>query len=205
MVCAVCSFYEIIYIDAILDAFSNQVVKYVYDAWGELIGTTGSCFSAAEVAANPLDPWAWAWLAGDIIDLVPFVTGVGESTKVIGATVKVANKVDDSYDVIRIVKTTDFTDDAIEAIRTLDKVGDATKSIATTGTRIHRGYRVSEGTKYIKEFTIGKNRIDFFDEPNNIIYELKPNNPRGIKDGIRQLQRYNKALGGGKNLIVELY
>jgi len=30
-------------------------------------------------------------------------------------------------------------------------------------------------------------------------------NPRGVKIGIRQLQKYNKALGGGFNLRLELY
>ena len=30
-------------------------------------------------------------------------------------------------------------------------------------------------------------------------------NPASVKSGIRQLQRYNKALGGGFNLVLELY
>ena len=30
-------------------------------------------------------------------------------------------------------------------------------------------------------------------------------NPRGIRDGIRQLQKYNEALGGGCKLVLELY
>ncbi len=36
-------------------------------------------FSIAEVAANPYDPAAWIGLVGDTVDLVPFVTGVGET------------------------------------------------------------------------------------------------------------------------------
>ena len=46
--------------------------------------------SVAEVVANPADPWAWAGLVGDIVDLVPGVTGVGEITKGLGATRKAA-------------------------------------------------------------------------------------------------------------------
>lgn len=59
-----------------------------------------------------------------------------------------------------------------------------------------------------KEATFGKNSFDFFDQrnpTNGIIYELKPFNARGIRDGIHQLQRYNKAAGGGCRMILELY
>ena len=57
----------------------------------------------------------------------------------------------------------------------------------------------------MKEVPIQGGRIDFLDDINKIIYELKPNNPRGIKEGIKQLQRYKKALGEGYELILELY
>ena len=56
-----------------------------------------------------------------------------------------------------------------------------------------------------KEAVRGKNRLDFLDDVNKIIYELKPFNPNGVRTGIRQLQRYNNALGGGYSLILELY
>ena len=39
---------------------------------------------------SPTDPWAWGGLAGDTIDLLPFVTGVGEATR----AVKIINKAD---------------------------------------------------------------------------------------------------------------
>ena len=188
---------------------NNPVSRIDYGGhfWDTVFDIVSLCFSIAEVAANPADPWAWAGLAGDIVDLVPFVTGVGEATKAVGATVKVANAVDNTYDTIKIVKAADFTDDALDAIRTLDKVGDATRSTAAAGRRIHNGYKT--GYEFVenmtKEAVRGKNRLDFLDNTNNIIYELKPNNPRGIRDGIRQLQRYNKALGGGYTLFLELY
>ena len=40
---------------------------------------------------------------------------------------------------------------------------------------------------------------------NKIIYELKPMNPQSVRKGIRQLQRYNRELGGGFTLRLELY
>ena len=182
-------------------------VDYCGHFWDTAFDIVSLCFSIAEVAANPADLWAWAGLAGDIVDLVPFVTGVGETTKAVGATVKVANAVDNTYDTIKIVKAADFTDDALDAIRSLDKVGNATRSTASAGRRIHKGYKT--GYEFVegmtKEAVRGKNRLDFLDDVNKIIYELKPNNPRGLRDGIRQLQRYNNTLGGGYKLLLELY
>lgn len=106
-----------------------------------------------------------------------------------------------------VIKAADFTDDALDAIRSLDKVGNATRSTASAGRRIHKGYKT--GYEFVesmtKEAVRGKNRLDFLDDVNKIIYELKPNNPRGLRDGIRQLQRYNNTLGGGYKLLLELY
>ena len=50
--------------------------------------------SVVDVFTDPTDGWAWAGLGGDLIDLLPFVTGVGEGTKALG----VANKVDNAHD-----------------------------------------------------------------------------------------------------------
>lgn len=61
--------------------------------------------SIVEVCINPTDPWAWAGLAGDAIDLIPFVTGVGEVTRAvrvadnIADTAKVSKKVNNAVDV----------------------------------------------------------------------------------------------------------
>ena len=38
-----------------------------------------------------------------------------------GATVRVADVIDDSYDTIKIIKATEFADDALDTIRTLDR------------------------------------------------------------------------------------
>ena len=55
-------------------------------------------FSVVDVITNPTDPLAWAGLAGDVIDLVPFVTGVGETVKIVGGALEVAETIDNAYD-----------------------------------------------------------------------------------------------------------
>ena len=69
------------------------------DPNGEFLDTVfdvaSLCFSIADVIAEPYNPWAWIGLAGDIVDLVPFVSGVGESAKAIGAVVERGDKVID--------------------------------------------------------------------------------------------------------------
>ena len=52
--------------------------------------------SIVEVAINPSDIWSWAGLVGDVVDLIPFVTGVGEVTRAVKTTVKI---VDDANEV----------------------------------------------------------------------------------------------------------
>ena len=177
------------------------------DLWDTLFDVVSLCLSVADVIAAPADPWAWAGLAGDVIDLIPFVTGVGEATKAVGATVKVINRVDDAVDTIKIVNAVDFTDDALDTIKTLDKVNGATKSSLSAGRRIHHGYKAGDDILYgiSKEVTRNRVRADFVDEANKIIYELKPNNPRGLRQGIKQLQRYRVEFGREYELFLELY
>lgn len=50
--------------------------------------------SIVEVARNPTDPWAWASLAGDAVDLVPFVSGFGEATRTVKMTVVAVGEAD---------------------------------------------------------------------------------------------------------------
>lgn len=48
----------------------------------------------------------------------------------------------------------------------------------------------------MKEQTIGAGaRVDGIDYVNRIVYELKPNNPRAIRRGMKQLDRYLDILG----------
>lgn len=80
-----------------------------------------------------------------------------------------------------------------------DPNGDGAMTIS-----LHNGYKI--GVEGAKEYRgIKGMRPDFVDFKNATIYELKPNNPRSINQGIKQLQKYNKALGGGFNMVLELY
>ena len=68
---------------------TGSVVETIFD-----IVSLG--LSIAEVAANPANPWAWIGLAGDIVDLVPCVTGVGElvrGVRAVSGTIEVVDKV----------------------------------------------------------------------------------------------------------------
>ena len=156
--------------------------------------------SVVEVCINPTDPWAWAGLAGDAIDLIPFVTGVGEVTRA-------AKTVDKVSDTVQVAKAVDFTDDAADLARTLDRSSGFTKSTASAGRQIHDGYKAGSGfNPDWKEYSGVKGiRPDYVDFDNKIIYELKPINPRSVRSGVRQLQKYNQALGGGFTMRLELY
>nr|WP_243896304.1 RHS repeat-associated core domain-containing protein [Paenibacillus sp. F411] len=74
-----------------------------------------------------------------------------------------------------------------------------TKSSLKLGQQMHKSYKsdkVLEGVRE-KEFRLpsGK-RIDFIDFEKKIIYELKSYNPRAMRQGNRQLERYKKEVEG---------
>ena len=70
--------------------------------------------SIVEVCINPADLWAWAGLVGDAVDLIPFVTGVGEVTKALKTTQRVVDGVDS---VVDAAKATYKAADAASAIK----------------------------------------------------------------------------------------
>lgn len=64
-----------------------------------------------------------------------------------------------------------------------------TKSSLKLGQEMHKAYKV--GANGVKEFRGIKGiRPDFVDFSTKTIYELKPFNPRGIKRGTQQLNKY---------------
>ena len=79
--------------------------------------------SVVEVCVNPTDPWAWAGLVGDVIDLIPFVTGVGEVTRAVKTVNKVADVVDTTHDIARTAnRVENIVDTSASGIRYTDKV-----------------------------------------------------------------------------------
>lgn len=79
--------------------------------WATVFDIVSLGFCIADVIQNPSDPWAWAGLVGDVVDLVPFVTGVGEITKAAGAVADAANVIDDVHDTARAL---DNIEDAVD-------------------------------------------------------------------------------------------
>ena len=74
---------------------------------------------------------AWAGLVGDVVDVVvPFVSGVGEATKAVGAVADAANAIDDVYDA---AKAADNAIDAGKAANKGWKVGDDISNLTSAG------------------------------------------------------------------------
>ena len=171
--------------------------------WETLFDIVSLGTSVVEVCVNPGDPWNWAGLIGDAIDLIPFVTGAGEATR----AVKTANKVaDKTTAVIKIQKAVDFTDESAKMVKSLDRSKGYTRSSLRAGIYIHNGYKAtSEFIKKKEVRLISKSRLDYVDKTRKIIYELKPMNKRNVKKGIKQLMRYWEELGDEFEMILELY
>ena len=94
----------------------NNPVNYE-DSSGNAVETifdiASVALSVADVVANPSNPWAWAGLVGDVIDVaLPFVTGVGETIKAVGTSVRVISNTDNAVDAARALrKTADKADE----------------------------------------------------------------------------------------------
>lgn len=94
--------------------------------WDTVFDIVSLGFSIVEVAANPSDPMAWIGLAGDVVDLIPFVTGVGETVKAVAV---VANTADTIADVHKAAKAVDQVDDVVDAAKAVYKAADKTSDI----------------------------------------------------------------------------
>lgn len=82
--------------------------------WKTVIDVISLGASVVEVAINPADPWAWAGLVGDEVDLIPFVTGVGEVTRAIKVTSRVVDNVDNVVDAAKAIKRSSNAADNIK-------------------------------------------------------------------------------------------
>lgn len=158
-----------------------------------------------EVVINPLDPLAWAGLAGDALDLIPFVTGIGETIKGVRVVAKGVDAADDAMDTIRFMKAVDraedFADNGLDIAKTLDKTSDGfTISNKLDGIRIHSSFmgngRLIPGSRL---------RLDGINDITNTIYELKPYNRANLRKGVRQILNYNDKLGGSYKMMIVFY
>ena len=119
---------------------NNNPVNY-HDSTGNALDTIFDLVSLAssvvEVAVNPGDPWAWAGLAGDLVDVVvPFVGGVGEVVRAANTARKAMDTADDFHDTVKVLDKADdlfvgglcfvagtlvLTDSGAEAIETIQE------------------------------------------------------------------------------------
>ena len=86
-------------------------------AWETIWDIVSLATSVVEVIVNPTDPWAWAGLAGDVVDVViPFVGGIGETVDVVKTSARVVEGVDDVVDAAKTLqRTADAADDIKDA------------------------------------------------------------------------------------------
>ena len=90
--------------------------------------------SIVEVCVNLTDPWAWAGLAGDAVDLIPFITGVGEMTRAVKTTVKVVDKAGDFIVTAKSVyKMADAASDIRKATGSYELLFESGKNYAGKG------------------------------------------------------------------------
>ncbi len=82
--------------------------------------------SIVDVCCHPKDPWAWACLAGDTVDLIPFVTCVGEGVKGLRIA-KMAGKADDIGDGLKWFRKADDIADGAKALKRADTAADGAK------------------------------------------------------------------------------
>ncbi len=117
----------------------NNPVMYM-DRSGAIIETIFDvvtlCFSIADVIQHPKDPWAWAGLAGDVIDLIPVVTGVGEAVKGARAAAKLGSKYGDDVAEAAVKGMRAVGKNADEVV---DTVGDGVRKLRKGGRTVGSG------------------------------------------------------------------
>ena len=174
--------------------------------WWDLVSLAQSIY---EVIKDPTDPWNWVGLAGDVLDLAPGVTGVGEVTR----SVRVIQKADDVVDASKVVSK---ADNVVEAARKIYKKSDATsvlrKSTGSYEIRYKSGYNyVGKGDFNRAMCSATRNASDHSDEVVSIMWRSAPDTRSafideyllqklrgGVLSSNKNLKTYNKIWSPGK-------
>ena len=170
--------------------------------WDTIFDIVSLCLSVAEVIANPTDPWAWAGLAGDVIDLVPFVTGIGEVTRIVKTTAKAVDKADDVIDAAKaIYKAADATSDLRKSTGVYEILFESGKNYVGKG-----GFKraIKSATDHIK---IG----DAIDDVVSIAWAPAKNAKQAfvlefflqVERRVNNASTYNKIWSPGKRIFME--
>lgn len=89
--------------------------------WDTVFDVVSLCFSVAEVVADPTDPLNWIGLVGDVVDLIPFVTGVGEVTRAVTTGLDIVDNIHDASKVVdNVGDAVDSTIDTYKALKKAD-------------------------------------------------------------------------------------
>ena len=165
--------------------------------------------SIAEVASNPGDPWAWAGLAGDVIDLIPFVTGVGEITRGVKTVAMIADSVDDVADVVKVANK---ADDVVGVAKKIYKSANASSDLRKATGYYEIMYKsgknyvgkggfgrsIKSAERYVKKFGDTVTSIKWkraADAKSAFISEYR----LMAKRGVNNLTTYNKIWSPGRN------
>jgi len=147
----------------------------------------------------------WAGFNEAFLDIFPLVGEVNMGLKYFGFESLLGNKVD--YSGMNALEA--FFPVKINKINVGLKY---TKSNLRLGQQMHKAYKVEDLVPGVamKEFRkIGGIRPDFVDLSTKTIYELKPFNPRAIRQGEKQLQNYKTILeneyGGTWKTVLDTY
>ena len=174
--------------------------------WDTVFDVVSLAFSIVEVATNPTDPWAWAGLAGDVIDLIPFVTGAGETVKAIKTTVAIVDKADDVVDTAKtIYKIADASSDIKKATGTYEILYKSGKNYVGKGgfrRAIHSA--VSKAAKYSDEVV----SITWKSAPNKalaFVEEYALQLKRGVLSSNSAAKTYNKIWSPGKRILERMF
>ena len=156
--------------------------------WDLIFDVVSVVTSVVEVIKNPDDPWAWAGLVGDIVDVaVPFVGGVGEVTKAAGAVSKTADLVDAAHD-------------ATKAVGAVQDVGKAAKKVD-----LHKSYEWKKiRSNYWKEQAkIGGNDTWYKINDRNLNRMKKGQAPIGY-DNEKVVLHHVRGIANDMNDFVEI-
>ncbi len=106
--------------------------------------------SIVDVCCHPTDPWAWAGLVGDAVDLIPVVTGVGEGIKGLRVAAKAADTVDDLHDAGNAAET------VADVVTVVNKNTDTMPTGIAGGCFVEgTEIKTSNGEKCIEEIEVG--------------------------------------------------
>ena len=123
--------------------------------WETAFDVVSLSLSIVDVAKKPSDPLAWVGLVGDAVDLIPFVTGVGEIVRAIKITKKATEGLDTLHDVGNGIEIAcEATEEVIQQgwkvgddIRNLTKAGN-TPSWSTVRQRYWKNEAYYNGSLY---------------------------------------------------------